>query len=94
MSTQSAAGSARRNTRAWQALARHHDEQMADVHLKDLFAEDAAQGRDRVTTFTRTAAGLRLDLSKQRLKGETLELLLDLARETGVEQGIQRLLAR
>ncbi|MDO6671197.1 glucose-6-phosphate isomerase [Cobetia amphilecti] len=93
MSTQSAARSARRNTQAWQALARHHQEQMADVHLKDLFAEDAAQGRDRVATFTRSAAGLRLDLSKQRLKGETLELLLDLARETGVEQGIKRLLA-
>ncbi|MDR5868185.1 glucose-6-phosphate isomerase [Halomonas koreensis] len=72
---------------AWRALAAHA-EGMGRRHLRELFAEH--QGRH--ATFTRHAAGLTLDLSKQRWTGETLELLLDLARDAGVPEAIRGLL--
>ncbi|CAM3602142.1 glucose-6-phosphate isomerase [Halomonas lysinitropha] len=74
--------------KAWQALAEHARE-MCDCHLSELFA--GAPGRH--TAFTRQAAGLTLDLSKQRWRDETLERLLDLAREAEVPGAIRGLLA-
>ncbi|MDR5904258.1 glucose-6-phosphate isomerase [Franzmannia qiaohouensis] len=71
---------------AWQALERHAG-QMRDVHLRELFA---TQGR--FARFSREAAGLMLDLSKQRWSDETFALLLALAREAEVPQAITRLL--
>ena len=59
---------------AWQALAAHH-RQIQDVHLRDLFAQDAARGE----RFTAEAVGLYLDYSKNRVTDETLRLLLNLA---------------
>ncbi|HET8789842.1 MAG TPA: glucose-6-phosphate isomerase [Modicisalibacter sp.] len=73
---------------AWQALSTHAEE-MRDVHLKDLFR---APG-ERHASFTHRAAGLMLDLSKQRWRDETLHKLLDLARAAEVPQAIARLLA-
>ncbi len=67
--------------KAWQALARHHDE-IAGVHLRELFAADAGRG-ERLTT---EAAGLYLDYSKNRVTDDTMRLLLDLAGECGVEE--------
>ncbi|RKQ96276.1 glucose-6-phosphate isomerase [Kushneria sinocarnis] len=75
-----------RQNRAWQALEKHRDS-MRDVHLSTLFSEG-----ERAGALTYEAAGLRMDLSKQRVRGETMEMLLDLAREAGVEQAIPRLL--
>ncbi|QTF91768.1 glucose-6-phosphate isomerase [Halomonas sp. BM-2019] len=72
---------------AWRALAAHAQE-MRQTHLRELFAGDTG----RHATFTRQAAGLTLDLSKQRWSAETLERLLDLAREAEVPAAIQRLL--
>ncbi|APX92514.1 glucose-6-phosphate isomerase [Halomonas sp. 1513] len=71
---------------AWQALERHAG-QMREVHLRELFAT-----RGRFARFSREAAGLTLDLSKQRWSDETHALLLALAREAGVPQAITRLL--
>ncbi|WP_425145837.1 glucose-6-phosphate isomerase [Deinococcus sp.] len=65
---------------AWKALQAHHAA-LKDVHLRDLFAQDAGRGE----RLTLEAAGLFLDYSKNRVTGETLRLLLSLARETGVE---------
>ncbi|ULH14763.1 glucose-6-phosphate isomerase [Deinococcus sp. KNUC1210] len=65
---------------AWKALQAHHDA-VKNVHLRDLFAQDASRGE----RLTLEAAGLFLDYSKNRVTDETLRLLLDLARETGVE---------
>jgi glucose-6-phosphate isomerase len=65
---------------AWQALATHFDA-VRDIHLRQLFAEDP----DRVTRQTAGAADLVLDYSKHRVTAETLSLLFDLARATGVE---------
>ncbi|MCH4563392.1 glucose-6-phosphate isomerase [Halomonas sp. EGI 63088] len=72
---------------AWRALATHA-ETMRGVHLRDLFA--AATGRH--AAYTRHAAGLTLDLSKQRWSDETFALLLDLAREAGLPEASRALL--
>jgi len=65
---------------AFQALERHHGE-VAGVHLRELFAADPGRA-DRLTL---DAGGLSLDYSKNRVNDETLRLLVQLAREAGVE---------
>lgn len=76
-----------RQKSAWQALERHAEE-MQDVHLGRLFEQGP-----RFETFSRHGAGLMLDFSKQRMTERTLEGLLSLAREAGVERAIEALLA-
>ncbi len=68
---------------AWQALARHY-QKIKDVHLRTLFAEDPARGE----RLTAEAVGLYLDYSKNRITDETLHLLLDLAEQSGLAEGI------
>jgi len=67
--------------KAWQALARHYDE-IAGVHLRELFAADAGRGE----RMTAEAAGLYLDYSKNRVTDETMRLLVELAAECGVPE--------
>jgi len=69
-----------RDTPAWKALERHHAE-IGDTHLRELFAKDPERG----SRMTATGAGLRLDYSKHRATTETLRLLIELARERGLE---------
>ena len=69
-----------RERNAWKALERHHAK-IAGRHLRYLFAEDPGRGE----RLTAEAAGLYLDYSKNRVTDETLSLLIDLARESGVE---------
>ena len=66
---------------AWGALRAHY-EKIKDIHLRQLFAEDANRGE----RFTAEGAGLYLDFSKHRITDETVRLLLQLARERGVEE--------
>ena len=66
---------------AYSALTAHHDE-IAGVHLRDLFAADPGRG----TRLTAEAAGLLLDYSKNRVTDETLRLLVQLAGEAGVAE--------
>ncbi len=66
-------------TPAWTALVAHH-EQVKDVHLRTLFADDP----ERVARFSVDGAGLFLDYSKNRITQETLRLLLALADQQGV----------
>ena len=54
------------------------------MHLRALFAEDPG----RSERFTAEAAGLFLDYSKNRITGETVRLLLDLAEECGLREHI------
>jgi glucose-6-phosphate isomerase len=61
---------------AWTSLTKHSTE-IKKVHLRELFAKDAARGE----RFTGEAAGLFLDYSKNRLTETTLKLLLQLAEE-------------
>jgi len=70
-----------RQTAAWQALEGHRVE-LDDTHLRELFAADP----DRAKRLTLEVAGIHADLSKNLVTAETLELLLALARETGVAE--------
>ena len=72
------------HTDAWKGLVRHHAE-LGEVHLRDLFAQDPHRG----ATFACEAEGLYLDYSKNRVTAQTLRLLLDLARERGLEARIE-----
>ena len=67
--------------KAWQALGRHHDE-IAGVHLRELFAADPGRGE----RMTAEAVGLYLDYSKNRVTDETMRLLVELAAESGVPE--------
>jgi glucose-6-phosphate isomerase len=68
---------------AWKAL-KAHQEQVCDLHLRDLFASDAK----RAERFAAEVAGLYLDFSKNRITDETLKLLLQLAEESGLRERI------
>jgi glucose-6-phosphate isomerase len=63
----------------WQALQAHY-QQVKDVHLRVLFAQDVTRGERLVAE----GAGLVLDYSKNRVTDETLRLLLALADGEGV----------
>jgi glucose-6-phosphate isomerase len=67
-------------TASFQALESHAVDAKA-WQLRELFAADP----QRFPKLTVDAAGLFLDYSKNRLDARTMELLLDLARERGVE---------
>jgi glucose-6-phosphate isomerase len=67
-------------TEAWQALKAHYEE-IKGAHLRQLFADDPA----RAEGFSAEGAGLFLDYSKNRITAKTIRLLLQLARERGVE---------
>ena len=69
---------------AWKRLAAHHQEVGAALHLRELFADDPVRG-ERMTI---EAVGLYLDYSKNRITDETLELLLDLAQQSGLRARI------
>ena len=66
---------------AWKALAAHYKAVKA-LHLRDLFAADPKRGE----RFTAEEAGLFLDYSKNRITGETVKLLLQLAKESGLRE--------
>ena len=55
---------------------------IGSVHLRTLFAEDP----DRGERLTAEGCGLYLDYSKQRVTDETMSLLMDLARESGLPE--------
>ena len=82
--TEISAGQPLRARPAWSALERHHEE-IRDVHLRQLFADDP----DRGERLTAQAAGLYLDYSKNRVTDETLGLLLALAGQSGLAERIE-----
>jgi len=65
---------------AWKLLAANRD-RIAKTTLAELFAADPTRGE----RMRAEAAGLFLDYSKNRVTDETLALLVDLARQAGVE---------
>jgi glucose-6-phosphate isomerase len=67
------------NSKAWRALAAHHDK-IQNLHLRQLFKEDPGRGE----RLTAEGAGLFLDYSKNRITEETLKLLVDLADASGL----------
>jgi glucose-6-phosphate isomerase len=66
---------------AWKALQTHFDA-IGKTHLRELFAADPERG----TRFTVEGAGIFLDYSKNRITGETLGLLKQLAEESGLRE--------
>ncbi len=68
---------------AW-ALLEEHYQKLKGVDLRQLFADDPGRG-ERLAI---EAAGLYLDYSKNRITDETLRLLLQLARESGLQNRI------
>jgi glucose-6-phosphate isomerase len=71
-------------SKAWKALQAHH-EQIGAAHLRELFAADPERG-ERLTV---DAVGLFVDYSKNRITDETVKLLIELARESGLESKIE-----
>jgi glucose-6-phosphate isomerase len=69
--------------KAWKALQAHYAK-VRDVHLRALFADDATRGE----RMTAEAAGLFLDYSKNRMTDQTLELLFQLAEQSGLRRRI------
>jgi glucose-6-phosphate isomerase len=70
--------------KAWKALGSHH-QQVSALHLRDLFEADPTRGK----RLTVDALGLFFDYSKNRVTDETLKLLVDLARESGLQARIE-----
>ncbi len=68
--------------KVWKALSAHSK---GTPHLKNLFAEDPI----RAEKMTLEAEGILFDYSKNRIKDETLPLLLQLANEAGLRERIE-----
>jgi glucose-6-phosphate isomerase len=66
---------------AWKQL-KSHAREMAGMHLRTLFADDPERGE----RMTAEGAGLFLDYSKNRVKDETLKILLALAEESKLRE--------
>jgi glucose-6-phosphate isomerase len=76
------------DTVEWKALAAHH-EKMAEVHLRDLFADDPKRGE----RMTLDVADLHVDYSKHRVTDETLGLLVKVAERAGLRERIDAMWA-
>src|ERR1035438_6982778 len=69
---------------AWRALGAHY-EKIKDVHLRHFFADDPKRGERLVVEDV----GLYFDYSKNRVKEETIRLLVALAEECGLRARIE-----
>lgn len=70
---------------AWQALSAHHGD-IRQQTMRELFAADA----QRFDKFSLRLDGLLFDYSKNRISAETLTLLVNLARQSGLGDWIER----
>ncbi len=70
-------------TTAWKALQEHFSE-MKTAQLKDLFKNDA----DRFSKYSVTNRDIVFDYSKNLIEDKTLQLLLQLAHECKLQEGI------
>ena len=68
---------------SWKALDSHY-QNVSKLHLRELFKGDPERGERMAVD----AVGLYLDYSKNRITDETLELLLRLAQEAGLQSRI------
>lgn len=71
---------------SWKALDAHH-KAISPVHMRQLFANDAR----RFEKFSVCWNDFLLDYSKNRITEETMQLLLNLAREADVEEWRERM---
>jgi len=70
--------------KAWKDLTAHF-KTIREIHLRKLFEDDPHRGE----RLAAEAAGIYLDYSKNRITPETMELLLALARESGLPGRIE-----
>ena len=70
--------------KAWKALETHYTK-VRGLHLRELFAADPKRGE----RLTAEALGIFLDYSKNRITDETLNLLIQLAEESGLRTRIE-----
>ena len=77
-----------RETQSWQRLVAHYAE-IKDVYMRDLFAEDP----QRFEKFSIAFNDILVDFSKNRMTAQTLDLLMELAAETGLPEAIRRMFA-
>ena len=70
-------------TKAWQALLKHA-ELVRPVHMRDLFEDDAS----RAKRFSVEFDGLFFDYSKNRIVSDTIPLLIELVRESGLDEWV------
>jgi glucose-6-phosphate isomerase len=75
-------------TAPWKALEAHH-RKIAEVHMRELFAADP----DRFNRFSLELDGLLFDYAKNRVDETTIELLIDLARTSGVAEAARAMFA-
>jgi glucose-6-phosphate isomerase len=68
---------------AWAALDGHADA-IEEIHLREFFEEDP----DRAKRFSLEAEGLFLDYSKNRITSDSIDLLLELAEQSGLQERI------
>ncbi|MBC2877195.1 MULTISPECIES: glucose-6-phosphate isomerase [Streptomyces] len=68
-------------TPEWNALAKHREE-LGEVHLRELFADDPR----RAERYALTVGDLYVDYSKHLVTDDTLRLLRELAKATGVAE--------
>jgi glucose-6-phosphate isomerase len=71
-------------TKAWDLLKIHYEE-IAGMHMRELFARDP----DRFKKYSIAFEDLLFDYSKNRINEKTLVLLLRLARESKVKEAIE-----
>jgi len=69
---------------AWKALQVHYKSMQA-THLRTMFADDPQRG----SRMSVEAIGVFLDYSKNRITDETIRLLVQLAEESGLREGIE-----
>jgi glucose-6-phosphate isomerase len=69
---------------AWRALAKHQEE-MANVHMGDLFDQDP----QRFEKFSLKFGDILFDFSKNRITDKTMSLLMDLAHQAGLSEKIE-----
>jgi glucose-6-phosphate isomerase len=70
-------------TQSWPRLKEHFDS-MQNIHLRDLFKQDP----DRFSRFSITAGDIVFDYSKNRITGDTINLLIDLAEDCNLKTAI------
>jgi len=75
-------------TDAWKKLSSHY-ECMKTLHMKDMFKRDP----ERFSKFSLRFEDILVDYSKNIISEETFLFLLDLARETGVKDAIEKMFA-
>lgn len=75
-------------TKSWKNLENHFDK-IKDIHMKSLFLKD----KNRKENFTLNFDDFNLDYSKNRITEDTLTYLLELAKETKLQDAIQKYFA-